>query len=204
MRAVVAVAAAIGLWAVCISDAHATPTVTVTGSVSLTSVSPSGNFDTAARVHVEYSCVQNDPFDYCGGWFAFVTTAPAGQPCDQNAVRWVGPSEDATATARDYDVSWSEFTAGPSSMTACLYVYADGVDHMVDKTDYAVPAAAPVEPPVGPPVVPPIIDPPADGCANAFKVRPAGTRVAQRRKLPVTVYGGDYGDAQWPGLCASR
>jgi hypothetical protein len=194
MRMLAAVALAIGMWAVNAAAAQAAPMVTMTGSMGTPVVAASGTFGAAGKVAVRYSCIPREPTDYCGGWFASVAAVPAGQPCHQDAVRWVGTTEDASVTARDYDVSWSEYAAGPRDMTACLYGYADGQHQLLAQVGYKVRAAAPPPAPPGAPA------PPADpvtqaDCEDAFKVQAAGKQVSVRRKLPVAVFGGAYANA---------
>ena len=162
MRVVVTMVLTVALWAAAASAAQAA-TITVTGSLAVTSVSAEDPQRVTGTATVNYSCVPSSQFDYCPTtWFATIGTVPAGQPC-QSGFKWMGPLE--SAASKTFDVSWTESPPGPAARTACLYVSSEA-NRLVAQASYDVPALQ---------------------CSGFYKVTAGGDRVAANRWMPITV-----------------
>jgi hypothetical protein len=148
----------------------------VTGSLQVTGVTATTYASTVMfDARVDHQCPDPGPYGppYCG-FFAIVTTVPAGAACSEVTTRWVGPISEAIGLAA-YSGSYSEYaqTAG----TACLYGYEGGVYHLLASASYAVPGGAvgtPVtypgnpKPAPAPPSTPPPVAPPTTPATPDF------------------------------------
>jgi hypothetical protein len=88
-------------------------------------------------------------FGYCG-WFPEASQVPAGSPCDQGRLVWVGSGSTTSGTETQ---TATFYPLGTGSLTLCVYVY-DTVNgyQLVGQATYTPPAAAP--PPASPVVAP--------------------------------------------------
>jgi hypothetical protein len=113
----------------------------------------SGSIDVTATAQMTETCdPSGTPYEYCG-WFAELTTVPAGQPCapSVSASSWVGTDLYDTNTGPGSHVlspAWHEWPAlqsGPK--TACLYARSGSADAvLVAQAGYTVPAPAAAAP----------------------------------------------------------
>lgn len=153
MRILVAVATA--LLALAVPALGSAQTFTGSISVNALPAAPAyGALSVTATASVSETCdpsyANGPPFVYCG-WFPYVTTVDASQPCATTGSGggWVGSVFDNTSGPGDHTLSpsWSEYPSLASgARTACLYASSNSTDNLIAQAAYTVPAPAPSVP----------------------------------------------------------
>lgn len=158
-----------------------------TGSLS---VAPAGPGQLSVTGSATYDCAGNL---YCG-WFATVADVPAGQPCNNIDLDYVGEvTEVATASFSSTFLpnTWAFSYPSQPPLTLCLYVNGAFPEELVAQTTYSLPPPPPPPAPVT--YAPPPSAPPASTPDSPSKPKPqartlsaseakAGLRGALRRR----------------------
>lgn len=113
-----------------------------TGSLS---VAPAGPGQLSVTGSATYDCASTGSL-YCG-WFATVADVPAGQPCNNIDIDYVGEiTEVATASFSSavFPYTWGFSYPSQPALTLCLYVNGASPEELVAQTTYTPPPPAPV------------------------------------------------------------